>query len=99
MKKRKKKIRMYAWYIEALDAHTNNLVSEELPSENFYNGALCADRKSHKLWRCGFDLVYRLQVNKKQCNLKFNIWRRIGGGKIEKHNFLLRKKKKIKTAG
>ncbi len=91
------KKKRYSWYIRPLDVHTNNIIANQLPPENFFDGALCADGKHHPLWKCEFSNIIDFQRSKKQCGLKFHIYRRVGQGKIQKLDFLFRKKKKNKT--
>lgn len=91
----------YIWFIEPLDSHTNQTISQELINKDFGRESFCADGKEHNLWVCPLDLIKGFSKSKKALSLRFNVYNRQGQGKIRKCNFLFfrtRKEKKQKTA-
>jgi len=89
-------MRKYTWFIEPLDAHTNRVISREIPEEDFQRSTLCADGKRRNLWRCSAQFVSLLRRNKKALNLKFNVFSCYGHSKIRECSFLRKKRKKPK---
>jgi len=86
---------VYTWYIEPLDANTNQTASEELAKENFCRAIRCEDGKKHNLWRCDFDFALAIHKSKKSLNLNFHIFNRQGNGKIRQcPSFVFDKKRK-----
>ncbi len=77
--------KIYAWFLEPLDKHTNDIISSELGEEDFQRHIACADGTRRDLWRCeNHRLISKLKTSKSQFNLKFNIFVREGGGKIRR---------------
>jgi len=94
--------RDYTWYIEPLDGFTNEMISCEIPSQNFNREVLCQDEQPHNLWECSYSIALAFIKSKLQFGLNFKIWSKEGlHGKIRRCEFLFDKKKrkeKQKTA-
>jgi len=82
------KKRDYKWFVEPLDSHTNGVISNEVPEENFSHGVICEDGKPHNLWECSFQVVSALMRSQRNLNLQFKIFNREGKGKIRECTFL-----------
>ena len=83
--------RKYIWLIEPLDSHTNEVISREVPEENFSRGVICEDGIPHNLWGCDYRIVATLIRSKRDLGLKFRIFNRCGNGKIRECAFLFKK--------
>ncbi len=70
---------MYHWYIEPLDAETNNSISE-LPNVIEIGEKICEDKKTHYLWECDHKTINFL----KKSNVNFVPFVQEGNGKIRK---------------
>ncbi len=88
-----KRKRNYIWLIEPLDSHTNEVISREVPEENFSRGVICEDGISHNLylWECDYRIVATLIGSKRDLDLKFRIFNRCGNGQIRDCAFLFKK--------
>ncbi len=84
------------WFVEPLDAYTNEVISKEITEENFQKEMICSDGKKRNLWQCSGLFVSLLKRNEQQNNLKFKIFVQQGKGKIREANFLKRKRTKQK---
>lgn len=80
------------WFIEPLDPGTNATIAEFLTETEIHSGALCADGKRRDLWDCNYRFVGRLEAATERLGLKFRIFRRKGGGKIEQWRFASKRK-------
>lgn len=90
------KYRIVFWYIFTNDAHTNQVISRELPSENTMTGIMCADGVERNLWKCDGQFVTKIRQSKKDQHLVFEIFKKDGKyGPIKKATFL-KVKPKIK---
>ncbi len=90
-----KKIRETHWYIEPLDAHTNEVIASLLPAEDCILQVLCQDGNKRDFWLSKYAAITELKNSKSQINLKFNIFKRDGNyGPVKKWDF---PKKKLNT--
>ena len=64
------------WYVEALTAHTNEVIARELPPENAHKDVLCQDGVRRDFWECSYRFVSRLIKNKATANLEFKVFYR-----------------------
>ena len=85
------KQREYTWFVEPLDAHTNKVVSGDLPVENA-GAYLCVDGQHYNLWRCSSPKVQALWRSRETLGLKLKIWVKEGNGVIREKTFLFREK-------
>jgi len=76
-------MRKYYWYVEPLDPHTNEVISEMIDESG---EEMCEDKSLHYLWRCNRKIINLLKRGKKKFNLRFKIWVQEGNGKIRKFN-------------
>ena len=75
--------RDYSWYVEPLDAHTNEWVGKYLWEESAGNSlVLCFDGIRRDLWRCDRDFVTKLKNSRHQLHFKFRIFVQEGRGPI-----------------
>lgn len=88
--------RLYKWFIEPLDAHTNAIIAKELSEENAFRGVPDNEGKKRDVWLLGNDAQkVRAFVNsKKALGLKFNVFVQENSGKMRLVNFLFWKNKK-----
>ncbi|HEY4497498.1 MAG TPA: hypothetical protein VJC20_01950 [Candidatus Paceibacterota bacterium] len=78
------KKRLYTWFIEPLDSHTNSIVSGEaksLESYKYFNDEMGIERK---VWECAYNAIALLRASRKDLNLHFDVWVREGHGKIRR---------------
>lgn len=80
------------WFVEPLEPGTNATIAEFLTDTEIHRGALCADGKRRDLWDCDYRFIGRLEAATGRLNLKFRVFRRKGGGKIEKWRFTSNRK-------
>ena len=90
----------HKWYIEPINAFTNEVVSRNqdfLCDEQMFDGVLCADGKSHKLWGCahGFSDVDKFMKSRACMGTVFKVWHQEGNGPIRVWIFTGRKKVKL----
>ena len=83
----------YAWYIQPLDAHTNEVLANELPDRDFHAAMECEDGEERALWECSHEFAYAFCRSRKELDLKLHIFNREGKGKVRKCDFLFIKKK------
>ncbi len=79
------KQREYNWFIEPRGnvAHTNEVISNNVDSENAMSGVLCADGKKHNLWRCPSGLILFLWRSRVGLKISFKVFCQSGkNGKI-----------------
>jgi len=66
------------WYVEPLNAHTNEVIGKNLdPNENCED-LLCSDGKRRDLWRCHYQFVARIQKSKASMRLDFQVFNQEG---------------------
>jgi len=79
------------WYIEPLDAHTNEILARNqkfLSDEEIFDGVRCADGKPHCLWGCrDYAFVARLSRSRVSLMAVFLVWHQEGNGKIRQWIF------------
>lgn len=83
MAKRKRK-REYTWYVYPIGSHTNEVLASRLPTENFVEGARCADETTRELWICNYAFIRQLRQSAKDLDLCFWVYVREGGGQIRR---------------
>jgi hypothetical protein len=81
--------RVYAWFIESLNSHTNRVLSENLPSENAMQRH-CGDGEDHDLWMCDFGHLKKFCESAIDLGIQFNIYNQEGGGQIRRCKFFER---------
>jgi hypothetical protein len=87
--------RKITWFIFTNDAHTNKVISTEVPSENMHYDEMCSDGIQRNLWQCSGQFVTKIRQSKKDQQLHFDIYKREGKyGSIKKVNFLKANKRK-----
>lgn len=91
------KERKFFWFIEPLDSYTNEVISRELPEENFMREIKISDGSFKNLWTCSSSLLSNFNRSKVANNLKFRIYSKEGEGKIRECTFLFKKKRKVKS--
>jgi hypothetical protein len=47
----------YEWFLEPLDAESNEIISREVSEENLCREISCNDGKRRTLWRCSFNII------------------------------------------
>jgi len=85
----------YTWYIEPLDAHTNQVFSRELEPEDALREVKVIDRKKNKktnkfenferkanIWRCQSKKITAFSNSRNTSNLFFKIFSQKGKDKI-----------------
>ncbi|NQV88526.1 MAG: hypothetical protein HQ402_03160 [Parcubacteria group bacterium] len=75
-KKRKKAI--CYWYVEPLNAHTNEVIGKNLDPNEDCENLLCADGEHRNLWRCAYPFVARIQKSKASLKLIFKVFNQEG---------------------
>ena len=70
------------WFIEPLDAETNNSVARELPEENSFAKIMCADGRMRNLWQCSFGQL-KFFGNSRSAGLDFRVFKRYANGRIK----------------
>lgn len=84
------KKRTYFWFIEPIDAQTNDVISNQLGEENFCR-KLCADGINRNLWMCDHNFAQSLWDSRETLNLKLRIYSALAQG-TKKSNRDLRPK-------
>jgi hypothetical protein len=94
--------RIYTWFVEPLDGHTNEVIAKELAArgmaaEDFMCNILCTDNKRRDLWRLPTDTVKYLWKSRDALHLEIEIFSIEGKSrKPKKCTFLFRKKHLMK---
>lgn len=83
----------YRWYVEPLDAHTNEVVAREVGAERLHLGLPDEDGIPRNVWECQWPLVNILRRSRKQLNLQFLVFVREGQGKMRSAGFLGKRKR------
>jgi hypothetical protein len=81
------KERVYQWYVEPLDAHTNATVSGMLSAGDACQGIKCYDGTRRDLWCCDHQAIAKLRRSRQDLSLKFKIYIKEGGGQIRPWQF------------
>lgn len=93
----------YTWYIEPLNAKTNEVISDyqknvSMDGAATIEPALCGDGKTHNLWECSYKAISMFFKSKQTFQLEFNVFNKQGAGQIRPcPSFLFKKLKKTKT--
>lgn len=86
------------WYIEPLDARTNEVLAknqEFLSDEEIFDGVRCSDGKPHRLWGCrDYAFVARLMRSRIKLMAVFLTWHQEGNGQIRQ--WIFSRKKSVK---
>ena len=78
-----REVRDTRWFVEPLDAHTNEIFGKELdPDRDASRGLTTSDGKHHNLYEADWDIVNRFVKSKHQINLQFRIFSKEGGGQV-----------------
>ena len=64
------------WFLEPLDAHTNQAIAREVGEENAQIGLKATDGKEHDVWQCPYSVVGRCLKSRKTAKLKFKVFNR-----------------------
>lgn len=78
-----KQKRTYAWFIEPLDSHSNEVLAKYLRNDQSQEQITCGDGMSHDVWECSAPQRAYVQKSISDRKLKVRFWRRTGGGQIE----------------
>jgi hypothetical protein len=78
LKRRSKPVgkRIYEWFLEPNDSHTNEVISRNVGAENIMEDVLCADNQRRNLWRCPSKKVFMLWRSRSDLRIKFRIFSR-----------------------
>ena len=84
----------YEWFVEPMNAKTNESIARELPEENLRREVSCNDGVTRTLWECSFSLVKFLWKSR-SCGIDIKVYNRLinsgtGRGKAKDVTFLLR---------
>jgi hypothetical protein len=85
--------RKFTYFLEPLDAFTNEILGKNLPTENPMENTPCSDNCRHDLWRCGYMFFAKIRKSREQINLRVKFWWQEGSGQIRPFFPLSRKKK------
>ncbi|HEY4500704.1 MAG TPA: hypothetical protein VJI70_00320 [Candidatus Paceibacterota bacterium] len=86
------------WYVEA-SGHTNEVVANELSTENANKDVLCIDGKKRDLWQCDYALITKLAKNQSSGQLVFTVYYRVGRhGPVRRWPFLNKQKLTLASA-
>lgn len=81
----------YTWYLYPEDDHTNEVLSQNLPEENFLKSVLCSDNRKRPLWRCDeYRFVERIKGGS---TLRYIVFVQEGLGQIRPWKLHKKKKK------
>lgn len=81
------------WYVEALTAHTNEVIATDLPTENAHKNVLCQDSMKRDLWECKHPFISKLLKNETALHLEFKVFYRVGEyGPIKPWPFLRKRR-------
>ena len=80
--------RQYTWFVEPRNAFTNEVISRELPEENYFSCIQC-DGSERNLWGCDYPYIRNLIASKVSFPLlDFNVFNREGSGRIRQWRFV-----------
>ncbi len=83
-----KRSRVYRWFIEPLDAHTNATLARSLPEQDAIYGARDDQGVKRNVYQVGSRQLESIRKSKGQLNLDFKIYVREGNGKMRLASFL-----------
>lgn len=78
----KDRYRSYTWFVEPLDAFTNQVIASRISEENAHEGIECADGVARNLWECLHRFISELRRNESELGIRFKIFCREGHGGI-----------------
>lgn len=87
------------WFVEPRDPLTNKVIAEFLSETEIHRDVMCGDGISRDLWDCDYRFTGRLLATTEWLKLKFWVFRRKGGGKIERWQFAPKHKQRRWPAG
>ncbi|HLD28177.1 MAG TPA: hypothetical protein VJB67_01035 [Patescibacteria group bacterium] len=90
------KERFYYWYIEPLDAKTNEIIGKNLSESDFSENLRCADEVLRSMWACSHLLIERFTDSQRQLGIRFNVYCQEGNGPIRRWKFIVKPKAKVK---
>ncbi len=90
------KARIYAWFVEPSDSHTNEVFSREISEENLNRDIVCEDRRRRTLWACDNQTVSMFWRSRQDLKIRFKIFCQEGNGKIRECTFLFFKRQGAK---
>lgn len=79
--------RSYTWFVEPLDAYTNQVIASRISEENAHEGIECADGISRNLWECPHRFIAELNRSQSELGIRFKVFRREGHGSIREWTF------------
>lgn len=90
--------RKYTWFIEPLDAYTNDIVASEFDADtNFFRNRKCGDGIRRNLWQVTAKFAKIMDKSRSEKNLDFHILVQEGNGQIRLWNLAFQKKfKRVK---
>ncbi|MEK7653275.1 MAG: hypothetical protein AAB358_02245 [Patescibacteria group bacterium] len=74
--------REYAWYLEALDADSNEIIAKNLGDDQSCGEYTCADLQRRQLFRCDSKFVAKIRMSRAKFNLHFKVFVQEGRGPI-----------------
>jgi hypothetical protein len=90
------------WFFGDFDTHTNEILSQNLPSENCHSQMLCRDGKKRDLWETDYKMVTEFKKAKREGQFTFTVYKRDDEfGPIRKYDFptgKLRNQTEVKKA-
>jgi|GEM_PF-2004307 hypothetical protein len=86
------------WYVQAI-GHTNEVIANELPTENAHKSLMCKDGLRHDLWECDYRFITKLSRCEQSAQLCFEVFYREGPhGPIKPWPFLRRRRRSLRQA-
>lgn len=94
-----KSVSTKTWYLEARDAHTNEVIATEVSAEMTHRSVLCQDGKKRDFWECEYAIITKLLRNQDLAHLRFNVFYREGRyGPVKLWPFAKKKKQTLAHA-
>lgn len=87
------KARIYTWFLEPSDSHTNEVFSREISEENLNRDIVCGDGRRRTLWVCDVQTVSMFWRSRQDLKIRFKIFCQEGHGKPRECTFLFYKRK------
>jgi hypothetical protein len=83
----------YTWYVEPSDAHTNEVIATQLPSESAITGVYCQDGQKRDFWVCTHAFITKLHNSQETAQLEFKVFNRKGKyGPVNQWKFTRRRR-------
>lgn len=91
MMRKEKRKRNYTWYVQPLDAFTNQAIVNDFlqDAEEFQTRVCCEDGIYRDFYQLHYDILSRIIQSRVSLGLKFNVYVQEGRGQIRNAEFLL----------